>query len=180
MNIHEHWSRRPIRRSVPISDDRQAPGWRRYDREESQRRTYIHAQTQDHTEQTAERCHRGITTNWHMTYLETSNRIHPVQGSSTLPCIPFPSFFISESCWQGLLYIQKVQIQKPTKQKDNPHLFPLHHNHIEPTPEQPHRFYFLIRKNPELPSYKQNSISRYHHMYTINQSRDNLSHQQPC
>ena len=35
----------------------------------------------------------------------------------------FPAFhshlfsFISESCWQGLLYIQKVQIQKPTKTK---------------------------------------------------------------
>ena len=107
MNIHEHWSQRPIRRGVPIGDDRQAPGWRQYDREESQRRTHIHAQTQDHMEQTTECCHRGITTNRHTIYLEMSNRIHPVQGGSILPCIPFPSFFsfISESCRQGLLYI---------------------------------------------------------------------------
>ena len=94
-NIHEHWSRRPIRRGVPIGDDRQAPDWRRYDREESQRWTHIHTQTQDHTEQTAECCHRGITTNRHMIYLETSNRIHPVQGGFHPSLHPIPIFFLS-------------------------------------------------------------------------------------
>ena len=95
MNIHEHWSWRPIRRGVPIGDDRQAPDWRQYDREESQRRTHIHAQTQDHMEQTAECCHRGITTNRHTIYLETSNRIHPVQGGfhPSLRSIPILFFF---------------------------------------------------------------------------------------
>ena len=31
-NTHEYWSRRPIRRSTPISDDRQVPDQRRYER----------------------------------------------------------------------------------------------------------------------------------------------------
>ena len=79
-NTYEHRSRQPIRRGVPIGDDRRAPGRRRYNKEESQRRNHIHAQTQDHTEQTAERCHCGTTTNRHMIYPDTSNRIHPVQG----------------------------------------------------------------------------------------------------
>ena len=164
-NIHKHWSRRPIRRSMPIGDDRQAPGWRRYDREESQRRTYIHTQTQDHTEQTAECCHRGITTNRHMTYLEASNHISPVQGSFTPPCIPFSSFSSPRVVDRGFCTHRRHRYKNPPT-KDNPHLFPLHHSHIEPTPSQPHKYYFLICKNPELPSYKQNSISRYHHTYT--------------
>ena len=33
----------------------------------------------------------GITTNQHTTHLEVSNHIYPVQGSFTLPCIPFSS-----------------------------------------------------------------------------------------
>ena len=140
--------------------------------------TYIHAQTQDHTEQTAECCHHGITTNRHTIYLETSNCIHPVQGG--VP--PFPAFhshlFFSSPrvVDRGSYTYRRYRYKNPLKQKDNPHLFPLHHNHIEPTPSQPHRFYFLIHKNPELPSYKQNSISRYHHTYTKKQSREILSH----
>ena len=63
------------------------------------------------------------------------------------------------------MYRQKVQIQKPTS-KNNPHLFPLHHSCIRPTPSQTHRYYFLIHKNLEPPSYKQTSISRYHPTYT--------------
>ena len=99
-NIYKHWSQRPIRRGVPIGDNRQAPDQRRYNREESQRRTHIHAQTQDHTEQTAECCHRRITTNRHTIYLEMSNRIHPVQGGfhPSLHSIPILFSFISESC----------------------------------------------------------------------------------
>ena len=165
MNIHEHWSWWPIRRGVSISDDQQTPGWRWYDREESQRRTCIHAQTQDHMEQTAEHCHRRITTNRHMTYLEASNRIYPNQGSFTLPCIPFSSFSSPRVVDRGFCTYRRYRYKNPLT-KDNPHLFPLHYSRIEPTPSQPHKYYFLICKNPELPNYKQNSISRYHHMYT--------------
>ena len=116
-------------------------------------------------EQTAECCHRGITTNRHKTYLETSTHIYPVQGSFTLPCIPFSSFSSLRVVDRGFCTYRRYRYRNPLT-KDNPHLFLLHHNCIEPTPSQPHRFYFLIRKNPELPSYKQNSISRYHHTYT--------------
>ena len=87
-NTYEHWSWWPIRRGVPIGDDRQAPERRQHNKEESQRRNHIHAQTQDHTEQTAERCHRGTTMNRHMIYPDTSNRIHPVQGGVS----SFPAF----------------------------------------------------------------------------------------
>ena len=87
--------------------------------------------------------------------------------------LPFSSFSSPRVVDRGF-YTYKRYRYKNTLTKDNPHLFPSHHNRIEPTPSQPHRFYFLIHKSPELPSYKQNSISRYHHMYTINQSRDNL------
>ena len=132
-NIHEHWSQRPIRRSMPIGDDRQAPGWRRYDREELQRQTYIHTQTQDHMEQTAEHCHRRITTNRHTTYLEMSNRIYPIQGSFTLPCIPFSSFSSLRIVDRGFCIYRRYRYKNPLT-KDNPHLFPLHHNRIEPTP----------------------------------------------
>ena len=121
----------------------------------------------------------GITMNQHTTHLEASNRIHPVQGSFTLPCIPFSSLSSPRLVDRGFCIYRRYRYKNPLA-KDNPHHFSLHHSHIEPTPSQTHRHYFLIRKNPELPSYKQNSISRYHHMYTINQSRDNLSHQQPC
>ena len=92
----------------------------------------------------------------------TGGGFHP-----SLCSIPILFSFISESWWQGLLYIQKVQIQKPTS-KDNPHLFPLHHSRIEPTPSQHIDFIFWSIKSPELPSYKQNSISRYYHAYTKN------------
>ena len=73
-NTYEQWSRRPIRRGMPIGDDRQAPERRWHNKEESKRWNHIHAQTQDHTEQTAERCHRRTTTNQHMIYPDTSNR----------------------------------------------------------------------------------------------------------
>ena len=87
-NTYEHWSRRPIRRSVPIGDDRQAPEQRRHNKGESQRQNRIHAQTQGHTEQTAEHCHRGTITNRRMIHSDASNRIHPVQGRVS----PFPAF----------------------------------------------------------------------------------------
>ena len=118
-NTHEHWSRRPIRRSVPIGDDRQAPEQRRCNRGESQRQNRIHAQTQGHTEQTAERCHRGTTTNRRMIHPDTGNRIHPVQGRVS----PFPAFhsyplfsFISENCRQGLMYT-RYRYKNPPKEK---------------------------------------------------------------
>ena len=169
MNIYEHWSRRPIRRGMPIGDDRQAPDWRRYNREELQRRTHIHAQTQDHMEQTAECCHRRITTNRHMIYLETSNRIHPIQGGGfILPCVPFLSFFFH--LWELLtgapIHTEGTDTKTHQNKKDNPHLFPLHHSCIEPTPSQHIDFIFWSVKSPELPNYEQNSISRYYHTYT--------------
>ena len=181
-NIHEHWSQQPIRRGVPISDDWQAPDWRQYDREESQRRTHIHAKTQDHTEQTAEHCHCGITTNRHMIYLEMSNRIHPIQGVPSFPAFHSHLFFLSSLrvVDRGSYTYRRCRYKNPLKQKDNPHLFPLHHNRIEPTPSQHIDFILWSVKSPELPSYKQNSISRYYHTYTKKQFRDNLSHQQPC
>ena len=121
---YEHWSRRPIRRSVPTGDDRQAPEQRRHNKGESQRQSRIHAQTQGHTEQTAERCHRGTTTNRCTTHSDASNRIHPVQGRVS----PFPAFhscplfsFISESCRQGLMYTRYRY--KNLTQENNPHLF---------------------------------------------------------
>ena len=143
-NIHEHWSQWPIRRGVPIGDDRQAPDWRRYNREESQRWTHIHAQTQDHMEQTAEHCHRGITTNRHTIYLETSNCIHPVQGGSHPFLRSIPIFLLSSLrvVDRGSYTYRRYRYKNPLKQKDNPQLFPLHHNRIEPTPSQHIDFIF--------------------------------------
>ena len=117
-NTYKHWSRRPIRRSMPIGDDRQAPEQRRHNKEESQRQNHIHAQTQDHTKQTAECCHRGTTMNRHMIYPDTSNRIHPVQGGfhPSLHSILIFFSFISENCRQGLLYI-RYRYNNPPKQK---------------------------------------------------------------
>ena len=98
----------------------------------------------------------GITTNRHTT---------PIQGSFTLPCIPFLSFSSPRLVDRSFCTYRRYRYKNPLA-KDNPHLFPLHHSHIEPTPSQTHRYYFLIRKNPELPSYKQTSISRHHPTYT--------------
>ena len=124
-NTYEHWSWRPIRRSMPIGDDRQAPEWRRHNKRESQRQNHIHAQTQDHMEQTAERCHRGTTTNRHMIHPDTSNRIHPVQGGVS----PFPAFLSylfslsSPRIVDRGSYIQGTDIKKPTKEKIIPIFF---------------------------------------------------------
>ena len=111
MNTYEHWSQRPIRRGVPIGDDRQAPEGRRHNKEESQRRNHIHTQTQDHMEQTAEHCHRGTTTNQHMIYPDTSNRIHPVQGGvSSFPAFHSYLFFFHLRELLTGAPIHKVQI----------------------------------------------------------------------
>ena len=109
----------------------------------------------------------GITTNRHTTHLEASNCIYPIQGGFTLPCIPFSSLSSPRLVDRGFCIYRRYRYKNPLA-KDNPHFFSLHHSRIEPTPSQTHRHYFLIRKNPELPSYKQNSISRYHHTYTKN------------
>ena len=119
MNTYEHWSQRPIRRSVPTGDDRQAPEQRRHNKGESQRQ----------------------------------NCIHPVQGRvSPFPAFhSYPPFLSSPRIVDRGSYIQGTDIKKPTKEKDNPHLFPLHHSRIEPTPSQHIDFIFLIRKKSRTP-----------------------------
>ena len=77
---------------------------------------------------------------------------------------PFYPFHLRDLS-TGAFVQTEVQIQKQTR-KNNPHLFPLHHSHIGPTPSQTHRDHFLIRKNPEPFSYRHISISRYHFIYT--------------
>ena len=51
----------------------------------------------------------GTTTNRSTTPLGESNCIYPIQGSFTLPCIPFFIPFISVTCQQGLLYRQRYR-----------------------------------------------------------------------
>ena len=123
----------------------------------------------------------GTITNWLMMLLGTSNSIYLIQGSFTLPCIPLFILFISVTCQQGLLYRQRYRYKNPLAKKIIPIFFhyitvalglPLH-KHI-------HRYYFLIRKNPEPFSYRHTSISRCHFMYTKIQSREILSHQKHC
>ena len=129
-------------------------------------------------EQTVGYCHRG--NNHEPTHdtprSEQPHIPHTGEFHSTLHSLFYP-FHLRDLSTGAFVQIE-VQIQKPTS-KNNPHLFPLHHSHIEPTPSQTHRYYFLICKNLEPPSYKQTSISKYHPTYTKNKSRENLSHQQP-
>ena len=120
----------------------------------------------------------GTTMNWSTMLLGASNCIYPIQGGFTLPAFPFYPFHLRDLS-TGAFVQTEVQIQKPTSE-NNPHLFPLHHSCIGPTPSQTHRYYFLIHKNLEPSSYKQTSISRYHPTYTKNQSREILSHQKHC
>ena len=144
-NIHEHWSQRPIRRSMPVGDDWQAPGWRRYNRKNrrdtltSTHRPKIPRNKQQNA------VTAGITTNQHTTHLEVSNRIYPIQGSFTLPCIPFSSLSSPRLVDRSFCIYRRYRYKNPLA-KDNPHLFSLHHSCIEPTPSQPHRYYFLICK----------------------------------
>ena len=51
---------------------------------------------------------------------------------------------------QGLLCI-RYRYKNPPKQKNNPHLFPLHHSRIEPTPSQHIDSTFLIHKKSRTP-----------------------------
>ena len=107
----------------------------------------------------------GATMNRSITPLGASNRIYSIQGSFTLPCIPFLIPFISVTCRQGLLYRQRYRY-KNTLTK----IIPIFLHYITAALGLPlhktHRYYFLIRKNLEPSSYKQTSISRYHPMYT--------------
>ena len=177
-NPHEHWSRRLIRRSVPVDDDWQMLDQKRHERKSCKGTLTLTQKPRTPRNKQSDTVTVGTTTNRSTTLLGASNCIYPIQGSFTLPCIPFYPFHLRDLS-TGAFVQTEVQIQKPTS-KNNPHLFPLHHGHIGPTPSQTHRYYFLICKNLEPSSYKQTSISRYHPMYTENQSRELLSHQKHC
>ena len=91
-------------------------------------------------------------------------------GVSSFPAFHSHPFFLSSPrvVDRGSYTYRRYRYKNTLKQKDNPHLFPLHHSRIEPTPSQHIDFIFWSIKSPELPSYKQNSISRYYHTYTKN------------
>ena len=87
----------------------------------------------------------GITMNRHTTHLEMSKPHIPCTGefhSSLHSLLILSSPRLVD---RGFCTHRRYRYKNPLT-KDNPHLFPLHHNRIEPTPSQPHRYYFLIRK----------------------------------
>ena len=183
-NPHKHQSQQPIRRSMPVDDD-----WQMQTGNDMRERAVkvplhlhrnpgphgINSQTlplQEQAQTFIQGTHNAPRNE--QEHIPHTGEFHPSLHSPFIP-------FISMTCWQGLLYRQRYRYKNPLAKKIIPIFFhyitvalglPLH-KHI-------HRYYFLIRKNPEPFSYRHTSISRCHFMYTKIQSREILSHQKHC